>query len=84
MLRGVNKQIVEVKQTNSPYFEKIYFIIKPEYSRHDYECLGSEASRLVEEIDFTDAKSSKKRRWLAAAAGAAIGAFCTFILFLLK
>lgn len=30
MLKGTNKQILEVTNTNSPYFEKIIFFVRPE------------------------------------------------------
>lgn len=32
MIRGINRQVVEVKETGSEYFEKIMFFVKPEYA----------------------------------------------------
>lgn len=32
MIRGINRQVVEVSQTQSEYFEKIMFFVKPEYA----------------------------------------------------
>ncbi len=31
MIKGVNRQVVEVNDTGSDYFEKIMFFVKPEY-----------------------------------------------------
>jgi len=82
MLRGVNKQIVEVNQTNSPYFEKIYFVIKPGCSQNDYDRLGEEATRLVEEIDFTkENKSPKKRIYFYSFCGLLLGIAGTLLVF---
>ena len=32
MIKGVNRQVVEVNDTENEYFEKIMFFVKPEYS----------------------------------------------------
>lgn len=32
MIKGVNHQVVEVSQTQSEYFERILFFVKPEYA----------------------------------------------------
>ncbi len=32
MVKGVNRQVVEVSQTQSEYFERILFFVKPEYA----------------------------------------------------
>ena len=31
MIKGINRQVVEVNDTGSDYFEKIMFFVKPEY-----------------------------------------------------
>ena len=31
MIRGINKQIIEVLDTGNTYYEKAYLIIKPEF-----------------------------------------------------
>ena len=31
MIKGINRQVVEVNETGSEYFEKIMFFVKPEY-----------------------------------------------------
>ena len=32
MIKGVNRQVVEVQETDCDYFEKIMFFVKPEYA----------------------------------------------------
>ena len=31
MIKGINRQVVEVRETGCEYFEKIMFFVKPEY-----------------------------------------------------
>lgn len=46
MIKGVNKQILEVTNTDSPYFEKIIFFVRPQSQSVDEKMLRSEAARL--------------------------------------
>ena len=32
MIKGINRQVVEVRETDSEYFERILFFVKPEYA----------------------------------------------------
>lgn len=32
MIKGINRQVVEVRETGSEYFERILFFVKPEYA----------------------------------------------------
>lgn len=32
MIKGVNRQVVEVRETGCDYFERIIFFVKPEYT----------------------------------------------------
>ena len=32
MIKGINKQVLEIFETDSTYFEKALFFVKPEYS----------------------------------------------------
>ena len=45
MLKGVNKQILEVSDTDSPYFEKIIFFVRPTHNGFDEKKLRDEAKR---------------------------------------
>lgn len=47
MIKGVSKQILEVTNTENPYFEKIIFFVKPEYKNEDRNRLQQEAEKLA-------------------------------------
>ncbi len=47
MMKGVSKQILEVTNTENPYFEKIIFLVKPEHQKTDYSKLKKEAEALA-------------------------------------
>ena len=32
MIKGVNRQVIEITQTKCEYFEKVLFFVKPEYA----------------------------------------------------
>lgn len=32
MIKGINRQVVEITQTDCEYFERILFLVKPEYA----------------------------------------------------
>lgn len=58
MIKGVNRQVLEVTNTENPYFEKIIFFVKPEYSKEDRAKLKKEA----EFVSKTAVKPPKCRR----------------------
>lgn len=47
MMKGVSKQILEVTNTENPYFEKIIFFVKPEHGNTDYSKLKKEAEAVA-------------------------------------
>ena len=66
MIKGVNRQIVEVNQTESDYFERIIFIVRPEYKSACSSVLKSEAGKLSKDaIESIEAlPKAKKSRFL--------------------
>ena len=46
MLKGVNKQILEITNTDSPYFEKIIFFVRPSSQNTDSKKLRREAEKI--------------------------------------
>ena len=46
MIKGVNRQIVEVNETECDYFERIIFIVRPEYKSASSTLLKTEADKL--------------------------------------
>ena len=47
MIRGVNKQIIEVGETGSRYFERALLFVRPEFMAADHEKLCAEAKRYI-------------------------------------
>ncbi|MFR5876668.1 MAG: hypothetical protein ACLUFN_09295 [Eubacterium sp.] len=50
MIKGINKQILEVTNTESPYFEKIIFFVRPEAQRMDERSLQKEAEKISKDM----------------------------------
>ena len=46
MLKGVNKQILEITNPESPYFEKIIFFVRPSSQNADAKKLHKEAEKI--------------------------------------
>ena len=50
MIKGINKQILEVTNTESPYFEKIIFFVRPSSQNMSEKKLKAEAEKISTEI----------------------------------
>lgn len=44
MIKGVNRQILEVANTENEFFERVIFFVKPEYSNLEEKKLNFEAA----------------------------------------
>ena len=79
MIKGVNRQIVEVNQTECDYFERIIFIVRPEYKSASSSVLKNEADKLsrnaIESIDsLPKARKSRIIPFIKLLSAAGIGA----------
>ena len=80
MLKGVNKKVVEVVETENEFFEKAILFIKAEQQEKDERTLRQRAADYVHTIRYTPRSAFSVRRlglWclkfgMAAAAGAAM------------
>ena len=62
MLKGVNRQVVEIPQPESKYFEKILLFVKPECSRFTEQHLLLQAkAALPGEVSPPQNKNSRRR-----------------------
>lgn len=50
MIKGINKQILEVTATESPYFDKIIFFVRPQAQSTNEQILKNEAEKISKEI----------------------------------
>ena len=88
MIKGVNKQVLEVTNTENPYFEKIIFFVKAEYGNEDGAKLKKEAEALAKTAGKPPKSRKTKREIcyiatqcaLCAGAGAAITYLLNFLI----
>ena len=86
MIKGVNRQVVEVTQTQCEYFEKVLFFIKPEYSAVSEGNLRERATVIAQSAGIPPAARLRKnkinmlRRTVAAGAIGAAAASAAFLL----
>jgi len=86
LIKGVNRQVVEVTETQCEYFEKVLFFIKPEFSAVSEGDLKERASVIAQSAGIPPAsriKKSKIRFALNMGAAACGGAALSSGLFLL-
>ena len=67
MIKGVNRQVVELPQPECEYFEKVLFFVKPEYAQVSEGKLRERAASLSTEKNLPAPSRIKRRKWLAAA-----------------
>lgn len=79
MIKGINRQIIELSQTPSTYYEKAWLIVKPEYANLHEHLLEKEAKKLLKELDAPSSMKTKHnlgfwawRLGLSALSGAAV------------
>jgi hypothetical protein len=53
MLRGTNKSIIEISETENRYFEKALLFVKPEFVNLSPERLNREAKRMLGSLTFS-------------------------------
>ena len=90
MIKGVNKQVVDVTEPDSAYFERVLFFVKPEFSGLGEGALRSKANQLLNETAGEGVARPKRRlrprlqaaavAGLAAILGAALTAAVFFLL----
>lgn len=51
MIKGINKQVIEITNTGNPYYEKAWLIVKPEYATLHQNILEREAQKLLKNTD---------------------------------
>lgn len=84
MLKGINKQILEVTNTESPYFERIVFFVRPEKCAVPETRLKQEAESISKKIKRPPKTKKSAAQLLKGAVyialGAGAGAALTFLM----
>lgn len=91
MLKGVNKQIIEISNTGNDYFEKVLFFVRPECSALPQHKLESGAHSYMEQLQALSSgpyggylrRSQKRKRRLLCLCGAGLFCFCAAVVALL-
>ena len=60
MVKGVNRQVLEIHETGCEYFEKALFFVRPEYSRENEGRLKTEAMTSV--LNFKSVPKTRKQK----------------------
>ncbi len=47
MIKGVNRSVIEVNETNNKYFEKVIFYVNPSFNGMPFTKLKTEAENIV-------------------------------------
>ena len=81
-MRGVNKLIVEIKDTDSEYFDRAILFLKPEKLGTEQSELNESAERLLERVR-SGAPRGRSRVWIPVAIGAVMLAVWLAVLLLL-
>jgi hypothetical protein len=62
MIKGVNRQIIEVSETGNVYYEKAWLVVRTQYSDTEEAVLRSQAQKFVSEADSPSCVKSKRAR----------------------
>lgn len=85
MVKGVNRQVLEILDTGCEYFEKALFFVKPEYSAEKESKLKGSAMKSIRNsagVPKTRKQKIKSRAYFLAemAASAGVGAIITALI----
>ena len=79
MIKGINRQIIELETTSSTYYEKAWLVIKPEYANMQQQLLEKEAKKMLKSLDVPSSMKFKRnftfwmlRLGIAAVCGGAL------------
>lgn len=88
MVKGVNRQVLEIQETQSPYFERALLFVRPEYAHIDQKKLQAAAQAAVGATDrVPKPKAGRVKRlyyWLAGGVLSAVGVGASVLLCLLR
>lgn len=66
MIKGINRQVVEINEPDGEYFEKILFFVKPEYAQVSDGSLKERAARIVSGVGAPPPAKKRKNKIFAA------------------
>lgn len=86
VIKGVNRQVVEITQTDCEYFERILFLVKPEFSAVSEGKLRERASQMSSAGKPPATRVRRRVRNVLSMIGAALtgAAVCALVQFLVQ
>ena len=83
LIKGINKQVIDIGETGNPYYERAILFLKPEYSDIQREILEREAKKFLKGISTASSLKSYNRvlYWTIRLGGAAaVGAILSVMI----
>lgn len=85
MIKGINRQMIEITHTDSPYFERAFLLLSPQATQASPDTLSLIARRVVQQADtYTDLRRTRLHRRIRTAVmctvAAAIGAAAMWLI----
>ncbi len=64
MIKGINRQIVEVTDTKNPYFERMFLVVRHQCTDYPTTLLDKEANKLFSsQKAYSGLKKARRRYW---------------------
>ncbi len=76
MVKGINRQVLEIRDPGSPYFERAFFFVKPEYAFTSEQTLRRAAEDSLAGADHLPRTRRKRVREILLRVLGAVGAAC--------
>jgi len=74
MLKGVNHQIIEVNQTDHPYFERALLFVRSAYAQESPNTLEGEGQTFLDRAEsFSELRAARAMRWFKRCALVLLG-----------
>ena len=81
MIKGAQHRIIEIRQTDDPYFERALLFVRVDLSSHSEELLEQEGRRFLAAAGrFTGLRQDRAMRWFKRAALLLCGGFMGTVL----
>ncbi len=65
MIKGINRQMIEVTQTGSPYFERAYLVVRGAADLPPEAVLHRLAGQVVQQAEsYSGLRRQRRRQWL--------------------
>ncbi len=73
MIKGINRQMIEVTHTGSPYFERAFLVVRAGSSRTSEEMLQQMAQKVVQQANtYAGLRRQRVRLWVRRAVWSAV------------